>query len=65
MEKHLEEFDAVAKNAAQLNDIYNTPTTNALIVAVAALREKLERAGVICREGELRSLVEMGEMDRW
>lgn len=61
----MEEFDAVARNAAQLNDIYDTPTTNALIVAVAALREKLERAGVLRREGELRSLVELGEMDRW
>lgn len=38
----MEEFDAVAKNAAQLNDIYDTPTTNALVVAVAALREELE-----------------------
>lgn len=43
----MEEFDAVAMNAAQLNDIYDTPTTNALVVAVATLRERLERDGAI------------------
>lgn len=53
------------RNAAQLNDIHDTSTTNALIVAVAHLREEAERLGAIRKEGELRSLVETGELDRW
>lgn len=39
----MNELDAVATNARQLDQMYDTPTTNALVVAVKRLTEKIDK----------------------
>lgn len=60
-----DELDRVTKEADRIDEVYGTESTNRLVAYIVALRTKMEQAGAIRREGELRSKVETGEYDRW